>query len=394
MPVSPSINPRTAPFQMSVLSSLVVLKRHLRLAQATPRPITALLVCMVTVSLAQAAEEPVPLEYASPLRVEHLPLNFYDFPEDELNLKPRDGVWLNSTNWIMQQRDIHSDRVETLGDWADGILSGEAIRNPGNESYLRLGFATRWEKSNWVDFKPEARFRLDLPTVKDKFRLVVENAPDEFVPLREQNQDRSLTDDERSDSRTTGALRYLAPLTERWSLSNDVGIRFRWPLNPFWRTRLQARWDLGDNWLLDVEQRFFYFHADGWGERTHVVFSRYFTEAYHLTVGSDLQWVDRDSEFEWTQGTYLDHFIDNRNQLSYRIGVAGDSKPSWRPTLYFADASWRYRLHDDWLYGEIIPSLEFPREDDFKENPAITLRIEMYFAGDDYYPHKRRFIRY
>lgn len=340
------------------------------------------------------AEMPRDLEYAEPLRLERLPLDFFDFPEEELRLKPREGIWLDSTNWVARQRDIQSERVQSLGDWMDRVLSGEAIRTPDNDSYLRLGFATRWEKNSWLDFEPEARFRLDLPTVKDKFRLVVENAPDEFVPLREQNQDRRLTADERSDTETTGALRYLAMLSERWSLSNDVGIRFHWPLNPFWRTRLYANWDLPGPWSMDVEQRFFYFHTDGWGERTEFLFSRWFSDAYYLTLRSDLQWIDQETRFEWTQIGYLDHFINNRSQITYRLGAIGENRPDWRTTSVFVDAAWRYRLYEDWLFAEVIPALEFPREDNFKENPSLTFRIEMFFAGDEYFPYHRRFLRY
>ena len=332
-------------------------------------------------------------EFTEPLQLEYLPPSFYDFSQEELDLEPKKGIWINSTNWIMQQQDIQSDRVENLGDWLDRVLSGEAVRTPYNESYLRLGLATRWEKSNWISLEPEARFRLDLPTVEEKFRLVVENAPDELIPLREQNEDRLLTDSERSDTETTGALRYLTLLTERGSLSNDLGVRFGWPLNPFVRTQLQAAWHLDETWRMDVEQRFFYFHTDGWGERSEVIFSRYFSPEYHLSLRTDLQWVDQETRFEWSQIGYLNQFIDNRNQITYRGGVAGESQPNWRPISYFFDAAWRIRLHDDWLFGEIIPAVEFPREDDFRENPSITLRIEMFFAGDDYIPYEKRFLR-
>lgn len=334
------------------------------------------------------------LEWADPLRLEHLPPQFYDFSQDELDQEPREGVWLDSTNWIMKQQEKQSDRVENLSEWLDGLLSGEAIRTPENESYMRLGFATRWEKSSWIDFEPEARFRLDLPTVKKKFRLVVENAPDELIPLREQTQDRLLTDPERSDTETTGALRYLSMLTEHWSLSNDLGLRFRIPLNPFWRARLRASWDLDGAWRLDAEHRFFYFHTDGWGERSEVIFSRFLSDSHHLSLRSDLQWIDRKDRFEWTQMVYLDHFVDNRNQITYRVGVVGDNRPVWRTTSISMEAAWRYRLHEDWLFTELIPALGFPREDSFRENPSITFRIEMFFSSDEYSPYKRRFLRY
>tara|TARA_R100000322_G_scaffold85518_1_gene53192 strand:+ start:2198 stop:3373 length:1176 start_codon:yes stop_codon:yes gene_type:complete len=340
------------------------------------------------------ANDMEPLEYADPLRLRHLPPSFYDFPAEEMDLEPREGVWLDSSNWVMHQRDVQAGRIENLGDWLDQVLSGEAIRAPSNESYLRIGFATRAEKSNWMDFEPEARFKLDLPTVKEKFRLVVENAPDELVPLRERDEDRRLIDSERSESETTGALRYLAPLSERWSVSNDLGVRFRIPVNPFWRTQLRADWELDDDWTLDVEQRFFYFHTDGWGERTELVFSRYFAQSLQLSVRSDLQWVHREREFEWTQAGYLDHFVDHRNQITYRLGVNGDNRPGWRSTEFYVDAAWRRRLHDDWLYAEVIPALEFPREDNFRENPSLTLRIEVFFSSDDYTPYERRFQRY
>lgn len=328
------------------------------------------------------------------MSLRNLPLDFYDFPEHEMQLEPREGVWLDSSNWVMRQRDIQAVRIRNLGDWLDKVLSGEAIRAPNNESYLRLGLASRWEKSSWVDIEPDVRFRLDLPTVEEKFRLVVENTPDELIPLREQNQDRRLTASERSDTETTGALRYLALLSDRWSLSNDVGVRFDWPLNPFWRGRLRADWELGRTWTLDVEQRFFYFNNDGWGERTEFIFARPIGEEFHLAIRSDLQWVDQDTRFEWTQIAYLDQFINNRSQITYRLGAVGENRPNWRTTSMFTDAAWRYRLYEDWLFAEVIPALEFPREDNFKENPSITLRIEMFFSGDDYFPYHKRFLRY
>lgn len=364
------------------------------LSPGVMRLVTILALTSLALSPAQAADAGRDLEYAKPLRLEYLPLEFYDFPEEELRLQPRQGVWLDSSNWVARQRDIQSKRVNTLGEWLDQVLSGEAIRTPSNESYLRLGLASRWEKGSWVNIEPDVRFRLDLPTVEDKFRLVVENTPDELVPLRERNQERRLTGAERTDTDTTGALRYLALISDRWSLSNDVGLRFGSPIDAFWRSRLRANWDLGGPWELDVEQRFFYFHEDGWGERTELVFSRWLSATQHLSVRSDLQWVDRETRFEWTQVAYLDQFIDNRNQLTYRLGVIGENRPGWRTSVYFTDVSWRYRLYENWLFAEVLPSLEFPREDSFRENPAITFRIEMFFSGDDYFPHQKRFLRY
>ncbi|MEP2615137.1 MAG: hypothetical protein ABJH31_13660, partial [Marinobacter alexandrii] len=50
-------------------------------------------------------------------------------------------------------------------------------------------------------------------------------------------------------------------------------------------------------------------------------------------------------------------------------------------TSAFADLTWRYRLHSDWVYTELIPALEFPRDESFKDRASVLFRIELYFSG-------------
>jgi hypothetical protein len=38
-------------------------------------------------------------------------------------------------------------------------------------------------------------------------------------------------------------------------------------------------------------------------------------------------------------------------------------------------------LYEDWLFAELIPALEFPREEGFKDQASVVFRIEMYFSG-------------
>ena len=56
-------------------------------------------------------------------------------------------------------------------------------------------------------------------------------------------------------------------------------------------------------------------------------------------------------------------------------------QPSWRATSAFGDVTFRYRLHSNWLYAELIPALEFPREDSFKDRASVVFRVEMFFSG-------------
>lgn len=316
------------------------------------------------------------------LTVESLPLDFYTFEPDEFWREPKDTYWLNFSNWVLGQHSVQSERVQNLGEWADRTLSGNPSAMPNNESYLRIGFAAESEYGDLAQFEPEARFKLDIPTVEEKLRLVIESESDELIPLSERRRDRQLTEDQRSDTDATGALRYLSELGDSINLTNDIGARLRFPPDAFWRARARGHWQLDPNWRFTVDQRLYYFHVDGWGERTWLGFDRLVYGGWRFLSASEAAWVHRDRNFELSQILSLYKRLNNRAELNPRLGILGESNPSWRTTNIFADMTYRYRLYDDWLYGEIIPAIEFPRDYRFKDRASLILRVELFFAGD------------
>ncbi|MFL1455789.1 hypothetical protein ACJO5Y_15250 [Marinobacter sp. GN3S48] len=315
------------------------------------------------------------------LSPESLPPDFYDFSPDDYWLEPRDSYWLRFSNWVLRQERTQGSRVQALGEWADRTFSGAATGMPNNQSYLRLGFATESEYGDPAQLDPEARFRLDIPTVEEKLRLVIESESDELIPLAERRRNRQLTEEERSETEATGALRYLSEVGDAINLSNDVGVRLRFPTDAFWRVTADKRWQLDDNWRLKAEQRLYYFHQDGWGTRTSFGAGRNLGNGWKFLSASEMEWVHEERKFEMAQTFNFHKRLNNRATLSPRLGILGESQPNWRQTSIFADLTYRHRLHSDWLYGEIIPALEFPRDESFKDRGSLVLRIELYFSG-------------
>lgn len=354
------------------------------------RSFSSLLMGLTAASLSLLA---APLQAAEPvfevqersvpdiLAPDALPSSFYDFSPDEYWAEPIDSYWMNFSNWVLLQGRTQNPKVAQLGQWADRTLSGSQYGLPNNASYLRIGFATESEYGDPFQFEPEARFRLDIPTTRRKLRLVIESESEELIPLEERQRDRQLTQDERSDTEATGALRYLTQIGDAINLSNDVGVRLRLPPDAFWRATAQKNWRLDEDWLLSAQQRFYYFHKDGWGERTWIGAGRQVGNGWYFLSSSELEWVHRDREFVAAQIFSVDKRLNNRSTITPRLGVLGESQPGWRTTSYFADLTWRYRLHSDWVYGEIIPALDFPREESFKDQASVVFRVELYFSG-------------
>jgi hypothetical protein len=313
--------------------------------------------------------------------VDELPADFYTFEPHEFWAEPRDSYWVNFSNWALVQQEVQSERIQGLGEWADRVLSGSTYGAPRNESYLQLGLATESEYGNAHELDQEVRFKLDLPTVEEKLRLVIESESDELLPASERKRDRQLTADQRSETEATGALRYLVALQEDVQLSNDVGARLRFPPEVFWRAKARKRWRLDNNLRLTLEQRVFYFHTDGWGARTWVGLQKPLDNDWVLLHATEANWVHDDRNFELSHVASAYKRLNNRATLTPRVGILGESRPTLRTTNVFTDMTFRYRLYDDWLFGEIIPALEFPREEDFKDRASLVLRVEMFFAG-------------
>ncbi|MBW0146853.1 hypothetical protein [Marinobacter arenosus] len=338
----------------------------------------------LTLTHAQAAEPVFEVQERSVpdiLSPETLPLSFYDFSPEDYWAEPRDSYWLDFSNWVLLQGRTQNPKVSRFGQWADRTLSGSEYGLPNNASYLRIGFATESEYGAPFQFEPEARFRLDIPTTRRKLRLVIESESEELIPLEERQRDRQLTQDERSDTEATGALRYLTEIGDAINFSNDVGVRLRLPPDAFWRATAQKNWRLDEDWILRAQQRFYYYHNDGWGERTWLTAGRQVGKGWYFISSSELEWIHDEKKFVAAQIFSVDKRLNNRSTLTPRLGILGESKPTWRTTSYFADVTWRYRLHSDWVYAEVIPALDFPREDSFKDRASVVFRVELFFSG-------------
>ena len=321
----------------------------------------------------------------SELSVRNLPPDFFDFKAGDAQKKPASSIWLKTSDWVIDQRDFESRRIQNFGAWLDATLSGETLHEQNNQSFIRIGFASRISRLDSAYLKPEGRFRLDLPTTRERLRLVIENNPVESQSLQQRQRDRLLTSNDRPDTGTFGALRLITRLARRWSLSTDVGIKLGLPPKPFWRARASTDWDVNAQWSARTEEKLYYFYIDGWGASSQLNLARDLPGDWHLVSSSQIRWIEKQDRFEWGQ-TFSDATrLNVRATLTGRVGIVGTSGPNWRTDDIFTDLTYRYRLYSDWLYGEVIPAYEFTRLSGgpLQNNPSITLRIEMFFAGGE-----------
>lgn len=287
-----------------------------------------------------------------------------------------------SLEWIDTKQRTWSHTVSDIGGYLDSFMGGTSGYQDTNKSFIKVYFDLDTSQYDGVSFEPKIKASLDLPITKKKFRLVIENDPDQELGISERNlSDLPSTNREANDG-LYGSIRYLFE-SDQWSrLSFDWGVKARWPPDPFARFRAVRGWELNERWYMVYSQEVYIFESKGFGTYSQLDFDRRLTEKLLFRVTSALDWHERTEQFDLLEQISLFQDINNKRAIQYAAGIVAEEKKGSRITNYYTKAAYRRRLYKDWLFYEMTPGIEFQRIEDFSPNPFISFRLEILFAKD------------
>lgn len=292
-------------------------------------------------------------------------------------------------SWTIEKlTPIHSSVsrwVDSSTRGLDGFFGTDDSLSTTNKSYLRLSHELEWEEYRGLDSDPGLRFKLDLPTTKERLRLIIESEPEESRgTLSEQGSQRLRSDRTSSDSTVVGLSRLSGKdKTRNWDTKVGAGVKFRLPLDPYLRLSSERLWNLGEGpWQLESYNRLSWFNSDGYSARTRWDVGRPISGLRHLRFVSNLQWQEEEDTLEYSESAEINQLLSKRSAIRYAAVVVGNSMSRPRVNDYYVLTHYRRNLHREILFADIIPELHFPREVDFDPRWALTLRIEMLFSGN------------
>lgn len=291
-------------------------------------------------------------------------------------------------DWTVNKIDPWHDNVSrwvtNTSRSIDGFFGTDDYRSVNNESYLRLTQEFEYMQREGFDSDTGIRFKLDLPTTKDRLRLIIESDPEETRgTLSDEPGQRILRDRNVSSSSIIGLSQFGGDdKTLGWETRAGAGVKFRFPLDPYVRLTAERLWDVGDGpWQLDAYNRASWFNSDGYSVRTRWDFGRPLDEARHLRFISNVQWREEYDTLEFAQSVELNRILSERSALRYAAAAVGSSLSRPRMDDYVILAQYRRDLHKDILFFDVVPELRFTREHDFDPRVGITFQFEMYFRG-------------
>lgn len=288
-------------------------------------------------------------------------------------------------DWAANSLDRTHD---TIGSWVDysarrldGLFGTEESLTVDNESFLRITHETLWQESDGFSDDFSVRFKLDLPTSRERLRLLIESDPEESLgTLAEQGSDSQLNQRLDGNNVTIG-LDKLDPDDKRqhWSYRFGGGIKVRTPIDPYLRATGERVWSWDDSpWELSSYNRLSWFDSDGYSARSHWDLSRPLAPNRRLRSYTQFQWQETEDTLEFSQRFEIARQINNRSSLRHGLIMVGDSLSSPHINDYYLQSWYRRDIHKGRLFLDLIPELHFDRDSDFDPRWAVTLRLEFF----------------
>lgn len=341
---------------------------------------------LVPVAFAQSTPADVPLS--------EIDLAMVPAPSEE-HMRSADMPVETETSWIDKTEDYFSESVHDFSTFLDeGLAKEEGDSDLVNRSYIKLKY--KGEYSHYGDFDSDERIsiRVDLPHVKDNWNLIFETDPEDYDSLESKQRGLSSSNSKNRIDGAIGGVRLQEEELNNWRTNLDLGVKIRFPLDPFVRAELHRVDDLSEYWTSLLKQELFYYHSVGFGSLTEVNFYHAFSEDFSeiLKASSSGQYIYEDDNWELLfQLTYFDR-LSNNHLLEYSTGVSIEPNLADEVSNSWVSVAWRQKIYSNWLYLSMIPQIDAPREHDYKINAGFRFELEAVFSKNRKLDRLNRYI--
>lgn len=269
------------------------------------------------------------------------------------------------------------DRPRARNGRVDRFLNDPRAVEDAPASRIKVSptFAVREAKGLDVGIRVNGKLR--LPRVADRLELIFDSEYDDTEVDNEvrREQRAQLTGDQDG----AAALRYYLQETLNFKASIDAGLKFKPEPVPRLSLRLRG-YHRFDELTARMGQTFFWETQDGFGTRSQFDLEQQTPQVDLRRLTTGLLWSENSDGVQASEYLSYFRFLTRRRVLGGRIGLGGHLEPHAQADNYTARLVYRQRVHRDWLFLEIEPGLDWPRDRDFETTPFVNVKLDIIFG--------------
>ncbi len=264
------------------------------------------------------------------------------------------------------------------------------MENELSGTYARWRNDIIWNESDRLTFKTELRAKFKLPKINKRLKLIItSNIDDSFEnPLATgvrnpgQNEQEPLEKNEISDS--TIGLRYDIKSRPSYNTSFRIGIKTQLPLQLHSSFRYRYSLPFGNDNLFRFTETLHWRKWEGFGKTSRFDLEKLFTPVTlgRASISGTFSEISQGIDWHTNLGTF--HKLSKRAGLSFDIVSAGITRPNTVIETYGFITKYRRNFYRDWLFFEVIPEINWRRNDNgnYEAVNTLILRIDVQFWQD------------
>ena len=304
--------------------------------------------------------------------------SYADTKKNEEIESEKERVW----SFADQIQTFISSRILNWSDSIDTFFGVERLDREKRGSRLRLENSYTLIDGQDPVNNYKIRFRLALPKTQKRLNLVIDNIA---TPFEEQQglaeTSAGVTADDRIEESNAlqAALRFFVLTGEKWNLNTDLGMKVKFPLNPFYRIRARREWTYGA-WQMRISESIFWFKNDGIGQDTNAELDRQISRDFLFRWANRALWLEEQSEWNFIHSLNIFQRWSRRDGIAYSLGLNGSSEPSVSVDSYNISLSYRRRMYKNWAFLTVGPNISYPASINFVPVYSISFLFEARFG--------------
>ncbi len=296
-----------------------------------------------------------------------------------LDLRPAFAVTKNEKAKVGWEQSIMNQRVE-VADWisgaADGLdlfLVGRRLSKEKNKSSATLETSAYYTELEGLSYNASFNVNLSLPNFEEYWLLTFTS----YDELSERSAKQTYLRQTKRETNYGASVGFFKKL-------GQVRTSFR-PRVTVDRTPAISH-SLGFESVAETNQyrinpklEFYATPTKGAGSFQSLNFNWDLNKVFSLTFINEGDYIHTQNSYTVTHGLSFGHFLSPSKTLSYNAFTVYNNRPNYQIDSYNLAVIWKQVVFKDVLDYQVIPNLDFNRQQNFVLNSGITLNIDIHF---------------
>ena len=275
-----------------------------------------------------------------------------------------------------RQKRLIDSQAQRAAQWVDSFFYDSNHEAEVATSQFRVRPELHYRQEQGAKARLKFSMKLRLPSIEKKVSIVAGNSGEEHGIG-------DAADDTTEDSIV--GLQFFGKKRKYWHTSLSAGFKFN-AFAFFIGPRASYFRNLGAKSSYQFTQTVRWQTNNFWQIISRLDLNHAFNEGYFFRQTFDGRWRgDRSVEegYRTRISSLLTRRLKNSAGLQYDFTTIIHTRPDTHVDRYTLSVRYRKRAWREWFYYEIAPEVSFEDEFDYKANPGIRLRVEVFYGAEN-----------